>query len=146
VISFDDRAWAVKAFKSVHKARSNYLSKEEATRLTNAPEPEFRPILKAALLTGARYGSLASLRPRDFNRKVGTVTMLSRKGSGAQRPYHVVLNEEGINFFAEECAGRHRDDLIFTRADGSPWIKSAQVYPMTKACAAAGIPVGAFFA
>ena len=130
----------------MHKARSNYLSKEEATRLTNAPEPEFRPILKAALLTGARYGSLASLRPRDFNRKVGTVTMLSRKGSGAQRPYHVVLNEEGINFFAEECAGRHRDDLIFTRADGSPWIKSAQVYPMTKACAAAGIPVGAFFA
>jgi integrase len=60
----------------VHKARSNFLSKEEATRLTNAAKPEFRPILKAALLTGARYSSLAALRPRDFNRKAGTVTML----------------------------------------------------------------------
>jgi integrase len=50
-----------------------------------------------------------------------------------------VLNQEGVDFFVEACAGRARDDLIFTRADGSPWIKSAQVYPMTKACAAAGI-------
>jgi integrase len=135
----DDRAWAVKAFKNVHKARANFLSLDEAKRLTNATGPEFRPIFQAALLTGARYGSLAAVRVRDFNRKAGTVAMISRKGSGAQRVYHVTLNSEGIAFFEAQCAGRPRDDLIFTRADGSPWIKTDQHYCMVKACAAAGI-------
>src|SRR5262249_39683310 len=108
----DDRAWAVKAFKGVHKARANFLSLDEAKRLTNATGPEFRPIFQAALLTGARYGSLAALRVRDFHiiRKAGieegTVAMLSRKGSGAQRLYHVTLNPEGISFFKAQCAGR----------------------------------------
>jgi integrase len=136
----DDKAWAaIKAFGGVHKARTDFLSIEEATRLTNAAEPEFRPILKAALLTGARYGGLAQLRVRDFDRKAGTVAVQSRKGSGELHVYHAVLTNEGVRFFESVCAGRSRDDLIFTHADGSPWIKSQQVYPMSKACKAARI-------
>jgi integrase len=63
-----DQVWRrVKPFKGVTKARLRYLTMAEAKRLINAADPEFRPLLEAALLTGARYGQLAQLTVADFN-------------------------------------------------------------------------------
>jgi integrase len=36
-------------------------------RLVNAADPEFRPLVRAALETGARYGELIQLTVADFN-------------------------------------------------------------------------------
>ncbi len=41
------------------------LDQGEIDRLLNAAEPDFRDLLRAALLTGARYGELAALRVRE---------------------------------------------------------------------------------
>src|SRR5438552_2140562 len=63
-----DTAWRrVKPFKGVDSARVRYLSTEEARRLSNACEPDFRALVQGALTTGARYGELISLRAADFN-------------------------------------------------------------------------------
>ncbi len=52
-----DTAWRkLKPFKNVDAARVRYLTVAEAQRFTNAADPEIRPMVMAALQTGARYG------------------------------------------------------------------------------------------
>jgi hypothetical protein len=47
----------LKPFRDVEVARVRYLSIAEAHRLINACDAEFRPLVRAALETGARYGA-----------------------------------------------------------------------------------------
>ena len=87
-----DEAWRrVKPFRNVAAARVRYLSVAEATRLINACEGNFRHLVQAALVTGARYGELARLKADDFNASVGTIA-IRRSKTGRAR--HVVLTEE----------------------------------------------------
>ena len=135
-----DQAWRrVKSFKGVAKARLRYLSMAEAKRLINAARPEFRPLLQAALLTGARYGALGQLMASDFNPDAGTLRLRTRKGDGSERVFHVHLTDEAREFFQAACAGRRGKDLIFARADGRPWGKSQQQALMREASERASI-------
>jgi integrase len=125
-----DSAWRkLRAFRGVESARVRYLTVAEAQRLMNACEPNFRPLVHAALLTGARYGQLVALCVADFNADVGTLHMRSRKGSGHEREHYVTLTEEGVGFFRAVCAGRHGRELIFRNGD-RPWRRSEQKRPM----------------
>ncbi|MGE5242301.1 MAG: tyrosine-type recombinase/integrase [Bacteroidota bacterium] len=134
IISND--AWQrVKPFKSVDAARVRYLQKDEARRLVNAAEPEFRLLVQAALLTGARYGELTRLRVEDFHVDSDTIGVRESKSG---KPRHIVLNSEGAQFFRTTTAGRSGGELLFTHA-GAAWGKSYQVRPMRAACIAAGI-------
>lgn len=138
-----DNAWRkVKPFKQVDAARVRYLKVAEAQRLLNASDPEFRPMVQAALETGARYGELARLFVSDFNLDSGTVAI--RKSKSA-KPRHVVLTEEGAAFFKQICAGRSGSERMFTRADGELWGKSHQKRPMDEACKAGRISPPASF-
>jgi integrase len=71
-------------FRDVEVARVRYLTVAEATRLINASDQEFRPLVRAALETGARYGELTRLEVSDFNVDAGTVTI--RKSNQAMDP------------------------------------------------------------
>ena len=114
-----DVAWRkVKPFKQVDAARIRYLTLEEAKRLINASDPEFRPAVQAALQTGARYGELIRLQVRDFDAKVGTVAVRQSKSG---KPRHIVLTDEGATLFRQFTAGRLGDDFILRRANGEPW-------------------------
>ena len=63
----------------VHR-RIRYLTVEEARRLINACDPIFRPLVQAALQTGARYGELfVKLQVHDFNPDAGTLTIRQSK-------------------------------------------------------------------
>jgi integrase len=133
-----DRVWRkVKPFRNVDTARTRYLTLAEAQRLINAADPEFRPLLQGAFLTGARLGQLAALTVSDFNPDVGTLRLRSRKGRGHERTYHAHLSEEGRTFFAHACAGKVGSDLIFTHADGRPWGRAHQLIPIREASARA---------
>jgi integrase len=135
-----DVAWRrIKAFRGVDKARVRYLTIDEAKRLINAAKPEFRPLLQAALFTGARYGSLTQLVVSDFDPGAGTLRLRTRKGDGSERVFHTHLTAEAQLFFREACAGKRGGDLIFTHADGMPWGKSHQDVPMREASEAAHI-------
>ena len=69
-------------FEAVESARIRYLTVAEAKRLINASEPEFRPMVHAALHTGARYGELVRLEVADFNTDSETLAIrMSKSGS-----------------------------------------------------------------
>jgi integrase len=124
-------AWGrkLKPFKDVEVARIRYLSIAEAQRLLNASDPEFRPLVRAALETGARYSELARLEVIDFNADAGTIAIRKSKAGGAR---HIVLTDEGIAFFTEHCAGR-AGELMFSHHAKSPWKKAEQARPMREA-------------
>jgi integrase len=156
-----DSAWRkVERFRGVDAARLRYLTVEESKRLINACDPDFRPIVQAALQTGARYGQLAQLRVSDFNPDAGTLRLGSRKGDGTEKTYHATLTDEGTSFFRHVVAGRSGDELIFRNAgrigratarlkrlgkvtskaavdDAGDWRGSEQDRPMHEACARA---------
>jgi integrase len=125
-----DAEWRrVEPFEAVDAARIRYLTIAEAQRLVNACDGEFRPLVQAALQTGARYGELARLTVADFNPDAGTVAIRQSKGG---KPRHVVLTDEGVALFKQCCAGRAGSDLVFSR-NGGAWLKSQQGRPMVEA-------------
>ena len=133
-------AWhRVKAFRDVDKARVSYLSVAEVKRLVNACPADFRKIVHAALLTGARYGQLAELTAADFDSNDNSVRFRARKGGGTQTTYRALLTEEGARFFNHLCAGLAAPDVIFKKHDGTHWGKSHQKRLMAIACKGAKI-------
>jgi integrase len=129
-----DTAWRrVKPFKSVDKARADYLETADATRLINACSPDFRLLVHGALQTGCRFSELARLKAADFHAASGTVTVRQAKSGKAR---HVVLTDEGVQLFKRLTTGRSKGDLIFQNT-GLPW--TATQRPMADACRQAGI-------
>jgi integrase len=138
-----DSAWRrVEPFEAVDAARVRYLTIDECRRLLNASEGEFRDLVRAALLTGCRFGELAALQVRDFNRDAGTLHVRRSKTGRAR---HVVLNDEGVELFGRLAAGRPGVELMLRKADGDRWGKSNQARPMAEACERARIEPPASF-
>jgi len=133
----NDTAWRkVAPFRAVEAPVVRYLTEAECVRLVNAAAPDFRPLVRAALLTGCRYGELTTLRAADFNQDAGRLLIRTSK---AGKPRHVVLTDEGRVFFATISAGKAGTDLMFTRPDGGKWGASHQQRPILKACKRAKI-------
>ncbi len=132
-----DSAWRrVEPFEDVEVSKMRYLSVVEARRFINSSTGEYRDLVRGALETGARYGELGAFVVSDFNADAGTLAV-RRSKSGRVR--HVVLTDDGIEFFRSKCAGRSSSDLIFKNIDGTPWRKSQQHRPTKAACKAAKI-------
>jgi integrase len=132
-----DIAWRrVKPFRNVDSARIRYLTIAEARRLLNACDPEFRPLVQAALQTGARYGELTRLEVCDFNPDSRTVAI--RKGKGG-KGRHIVLTDEGAKFFQLLTAGRAGHEIMLRKASGEAFGPSHQRRPMQDAVAHAKI-------
>ncbi|MCU4161761.1 site-specific integrase [Acidiphilium sp. AL] len=132
-----DDAWRrVLPFRNADAPRIRYLTDAEAVRLVNAADPGFRPMVTAALLTGARYGELVRFRVTDFNPEAGTLHVRTSKSG---RPRQIVLTSEGVDFFRQYCAGRKGTAVILTKPDGAQWGQSDQIRPIRAACEAANI-------
>jgi integrase len=115
-----DEAWRrVQPFKGADAARAKYLTEADCARLINTADPDFRNLLQAALLTGARFGELSALLVEDFNATSGTMFIRRPKVTGHTR--HIILGEEGIRFFAELAAGRPPRARMLLRRDGTRW-------------------------
>lgn len=141
-VSADDAWRKVKPFPNVDAAKLRYLSDDEARRLTNACDPVFRPMVQASLLTGGRYGELASVRVNDVDLKSGTLVMRDTKGG---KPRIVYLEDEGVRLFAQACAGKLGSAYALSRPDGGKWNASQQARYMRTACEKAKVdPVATF--
>jgi integrase len=128
-----DDAWRrVEPFEEADAVRTRYLTIEECRRLINTSQSEFRNLVRAALLTGCRFGELAALQVQDFNPDAGTLHIRTSKSGKAR---HVVLNDEGIEFLTAMTAGRAGSEPLLRKADGGRWMKSNQTRPMADACA-----------
>lgn len=136
-------AWArLKKFRAADSARLRWLTVSEATRLQNACGPDFRSLVRAALLTGCRAGELTAMRARDFDPRSRTLLVADSK-SGA--PRRVPLTDDGLVSFKNITAGKEPNELLFTRVDGSPWYRVALIRGMQAACTAAKISPPATF-
>ena len=132
-----DVAWRrVEPFENVNAARIRYLKIDEAQRLINACDPEFRPMVQAALATGARYGELCRLEVQDFDPNAGTLAVRKSKSG---KPRHIILTGEGSALFKQLCVGRSGHEPILRRATGEAFAKSHQARPMIEACERAKI-------
>lgn len=132
-----DGAWRrVKPFAKVDVPQVAYLTPSEAKRLLNACEPDFRALVRGALLTGARYGELTRMEVGDFD--PANVEVFVRHAKSG-RPRHVPLSPEGVAFFERQTVGKRRGDRMFTRSDGAPWGRAHQHRRIKYACDAAGI-------
>ncbi len=133
-----DAAWRpVQAFKNADAARVRYLTVTEARRLIGSSEGDFKKLVRAALLTGARFGELAAVDVADFNPLGGGTLYVRISKSGKSR--HIVLTEEGTTFFAALAVGRSLRDPLLPKGDGGRWLKSHQTRPMKAACRGAKI-------
>ena len=141
-ITSDDAWRRVEPFEEADAARVRYLAIDECRRLINAAQGEFRDLVRAALLTGCRFGELAALQCRDFDPDAGTLHVRTSK-SGKGR--YVVLHDEGIEFFRRLTASRTGIELLLRKANADRWGKSNQDRPMREACERAHIEPPANF-
>jgi integrase len=141
-VASDDPWRKVRPFREADAAVIHFLSDEECRRLANACEGAFRDLVRAALLTGCRYGELTRMCASDFVTESGIVTVRESKSG---KPSHVALTDEGRALFEAMTAGKTGHDLIFARDDGKPWAASHQQRPLEAACARAKIERAATF-
>lgn len=145
---FANTPWRdVKPFRGVNCTKTRFLSIEEQQALVAACGTEFRPLVQAALFTGARYGELCRLRVQDFNLKAGTLYIAPGK-SGKDR--QIYLAPEAITWMAEFVEGRAGNEFLLSRSnpkrttrkdmiETGKWARYDEIYPMKLACIAAGI-------
>lgn len=118
-----DHAWRLlKPFRDTGAARVRFLEAAEQQRLLNTCDGELRDLVGAALMTGARFGELARLTVRDFDRTGGTV-FVERSKNGRAR--HIPLTPGGTALFERLAAGRSPKAPLLTRDNGEAW-KPAQ--------------------
>jgi integrase len=109
---------------------------EEALRVIEACEPDFGMMVKAALMTGCRWGELCNLQVKDFD---GRAKLLTVKQEKTGKLKYVALTDEDIKFFSENAFSKTGSDLIFTKMDGSRWRKSDQQLRMAEAVESANV-------
>lgn len=133
----DPSAWRkVKPYRAVDAPKVMHLTRDEAARLIRACDDEFRPMVRAALLTGCRWGELCAFVVDDFDPDKGTIRVGDSK---SYKPRVIPLSPEGAALFADHCRNKRRHELVFTRTDGTPWKRSHQTRPMAEAVKRAGI-------
>jgi integrase len=137
-----DAPWRrVKPFRGVDAARVRYLTVEEAMRLVNASFVEFRNLVTAALVTGARYSELGRVDVSDWMPDAGTILVRQSK-AGKHR--HIYVNDEGRAFFDQITAGRPGSAIMLPKTDGNRWAPYEQSRPMRATVLAGEIdpPIG----
>ena len=120
-------------FKGADAPRVRWLDRDEIKRLLNAAPEDLGRLIRAALLSGCRYGELCRLRCGDFHPESATLHIAEAKAGARTIP----LDDEGRAFFASITAGRGRSETMLLRANGRPWKADHQKRPMAMASEAA---------
>lgn len=127
----------------VPKPDFDFLTFEEAARLTTATEPGWSCMVTTALKTGLRQGELLALRWEDVDLVVGVlrvrrsvtrgVVTVPKSGRGREVP----LGDEVLAALKGE---RHlRGPLVFCTVDGRMLRKNECKHPLRRACKRAGL-------
>jgi integrase len=142
----------VKPFPKTAKKRERVLEPEERSKLIAACDDAFRPLVLAAMFTGARYGELAKAQVKDFNPRTRTFRIRFGKAKGGYAVRDCHLTDEALAWFQQQTKGRDPEEPMFKRpgvsrtkraegsGDGEGWMAYDQVYAMEQAVKRAGIP------
>jgi len=126
------RTWRSVATIEIDKedrARAFIPTDAEVAALLSKCQPDFAALVRAAVLTGCRYGELAQLEVRDFDTERGLLAL--RVGKTGSRD--CLLSSEAVAFFRRQAKGKLPHARLFTTASGEPWGKSMQDRRMREA-------------
>ena len=136
-----DTAWRrVLAFKGVGENRKLFLTEDQVQALLEAATGGFYELLKAATLTGARYGELIAVRVADIDLINGSLHLNGKTGSR-----DCYLSDDALKFFKQLSKSKLPDAFLLVKDDGKPWGKSHQHRPMKEAVQAAKLPAETVF-
>jgi len=132
----DDTAWRrLKTFRSVSAARILFLTDKQIKSLLEKNKGAIHNLLKAGILTGARYGELANAKVKDFIAKDGTLHLSGKTGART-----VYLSDEAVTFFKELTKLKTPEAYILIKDDGTQWGESHQSRPVREAVRKTKLP------
>lgn len=138
-----DAAWKIslKPYGDVEAATTRYLTVDECKQLQAVVDADFRHLVRGALLTGCRYGSLISIRASDVDLASRSALVRTTKNG---KPQTIRLTDDACLFMKMLIKGKSKQDRIFTKESGAPWRSSDQRRRMAKGCVTAEIdpPMG----
>ncbi len=126
----------VPKFENVDVPKNEYLTAQEAARFITSCPLDFRTLVHAALVTGARYGELCNVRVNAYDKRDKTISIIQSKTGKMKR---IFLTDEEAAFFDGLIDGKSSDDLMLKRSDGAAWSKSNQQQRMKDVLKAAKI-------
>ncbi|QSQ17201.1 tyrosine-type recombinase/integrase [Myxococcus landrumensis] len=133
----------VQLFEKVPKPDYDFLSFEEAEQLISTSEPEWRPVLLAAIKAGLRQGELIGLQWNDLNLPQSILHVRRTIWRGVEdlpkggRKRVVDLPASVVDALK---AHRHlRGRYVFCQEDGQPLTEGLMKWPLRRALRAAGI-------
>ncbi|MCG8016824.1 MAG: tyrosine-type recombinase/integrase [Candidatus Thiodiazotropha sp. 'RUGA'] len=131
-----DTAWRrVPAFKDVGENRKLFLTTAQVDALVNNSKGQFKNLIIAARLTGARYGELANAKVQDLDPFNGTLLLEGKTGSR-----YCYLSDDALTFFNKLTKDRLPTAYLLVKDDGEPWGKSHQHRPMKSAVRLSKLP------
>jgi integrase len=136
-IHIDPRPWVqVKPFakeESFGKRVIVLTEAQERTLVEEAEDEATKNLIRAAFLTGCRYGELITATVSDLDPAERRLRVRGKTGERV-----IVLSPDGADFFAKLVDGvNDRDRLMLLRDGGTPWLDHAQIKPVNKAVKAA---------
>jgi len=135
IVASDTEWRRVQTFRNVADNRKLFLTdKQTATLLKNTAGGLHR-LVKAAFLTGARYGELAGVKVKDFDPKGGTIEFTGKTGRRT-----CYLSDQAVDFFKNICRDRLPESNILVKDNGLPWGRAHQQRPMREAIKKAKLP------
>jgi len=135
----DDAAWvaALQPIEGAGGRRNVYLDADQRRKLIDSAPADSAAFLRGLSLLPLRPGTLAQLQVRDFDRRLGVLTVgRDKAGGGRQLP----LPKSTSAFFELNAKGKLPGAPLISRADGSPWNKDSWKLPVKDAARAAGLP------
>lgn len=132
-----DDAWSVvKPFSKVSARRQDaFLNQDERKALLEACPHDLADLCRAALLTGARPGELATLKVKDFNKSHGTLELSGKTGTRVS-----TMSTAAIDFFSRLSAGKLPNAPLIATSFGQYWNKDIWKKPFKDAAIKAGLP------
>jgi integrase len=133
----DAKAWKrVKKFSDTDGPREDYLKPSQIKKLIAASEGNFQTLVKAGVLTGARYGELAKLKVRDLDKRHDLLNIPKDK----TKSRHFPLTKETKAFFIEQAKGKLPETPLLTKNGIDPWGHGDQTKLMREAVEKADLP------
>jgi len=141
-LTTSDRAWRnIEKFKNADGARQDFLTPKQIKILLQSADGNFQHLLKAGVLTGARYGELAKLKARDLDKGNGLLNIPNGKTGTRTFP----LTRSTKAFFVKMAKDKLPDTPLLTRDGVNPWEHGDQSKLMRDAVKMAELPSSVVF-
>jgi integrase len=132
-----NQAWrAVEKFAKQDGARKDFLNSDQVKNLLDNTEGYFHDLLKAGILTGARYGELCRLKVRDLDKDNGLLNI----PHGKTEPRTFPLTNTTKAFFTEMAKNKLPEVPLLTKNGVDAWGHGDQSKLMRKAVKTTELP------